>query len=125
MPRLFHDALAVQVEHVKEHEGHISADASALLEYGLNALMAVARACLAVEDGGVKGPRDLVEPRHTGVAQEIKPSPAETGRFTVLDVELGPLTVELGLSDVVPISLTPGIGEPLAEHGRDERCHGT
>jgi hypothetical protein len=41
----------------------------------------------------------------------------------VLDVELGPLAVEFGLSDIAAIGQPPRIGETLAEHWRDESGH--
>jgi hypothetical protein len=40
-----------------------------------------------------------------------------------MDVELGPLAIELRLSDVTAVRQPREVGEPLAEHGRDERIH--
>ena len=37
-----------------------------------------------------------------------------------LDVELGPLAVQLGLSNVASVYQSGEVREPLAEHGRDE-----
>ena len=45
------------MEQVKEHEGHIAAHPLAFGEHSLNALVAITRARLTVEDGGREGPR--------------------------------------------------------------------
>jgi hypothetical protein len=52
------------------------------------------------------------------------PSSAVAGDgFALVDVKLSPLSVELGLGDIVALCQSPRIGEALAEHGRDEDGH--
>ena len=56
--------------------------------------------------------------------EQIEPTAAVAGDgLATVNVELGPLTVELGLSDVVAIGKLAEVGQPLAEHGRDEGEH--
>jgi len=44
-------------------------------------------------------------------------------RFPLVDMELGPLIVELGLSDVGSVCQSGEVGEALAQDGRGERGH--
>lgn len=53
--------------------------------------------------------------------QKIPATPAVAGEgLAVLNMELGPLAIEFGFSDVPKISQPPGIGEALAQHWRDK-----
>ena len=82
------------------------------------------RARLTVDDRRVEWLCGLSESRHAWMAEEIQSSAAVAGDgFCSLDVELGPLAVELGLSDVVAIGELARVGQPLAENWRDEGRH--
>jgi len=122
-PGLARDTPVFEVEHVEEDQRHRAVGSLSLGEHGLDALVPIAGAGFAVEHGGAEGPRELAQPGHAGLPQQVQAGAAVAdSRATGLDVELGALTVELRLGDVAAIGESSRVREPLAEHRRAERC---
>jgi len=67
---------------------------------------------------GCEGPLDLCEPGHTRVLQQVQTgATVASGGAALVDVELGPLAVELGFRDITAACGVSGRAFHSSEQG--------
>jgi hypothetical protein len=120
-PGLGHDALAVKIEEVERGEGHGAPGSVARLEHCLDALAAVPGHRPAAEHRRRDGPAEVAQPGQPGEADQLPAGAAEgVDGAMVAYVELGPLTVELGLGAVARVREPTRVLQAGGEHRGDE-----